>query len=376
MFYPFKNTLYSLSLIMILLLLSACQSQVVEQPAGNPPEVEMTILDMAQAIAGRAVEIQTLAQGEDGIVRVELFVNGEVVRIDANPSPQPNTPYLVVQPWTPPENGIYTIQTKAYNTANIAGESKSISLKVPGEPAQAEEKVAQAEANPPTPTVPPTPTLEPTPVALSTHTPTPTVVEASPTPLPTETPTIEPTPAPLPSATPTLPVFVDTGLRPAGSFLRIWDALGSGESRLGYPLAPAIPDRNYAYQNFDGGTLFWWDNPDDPDFIWAINTGEVYERGQGWAQYPDTWPGGDEFSCEEARNNGEFGPRRGFGFIWCSDAALQQQFGPPTRAEFGSSGNPPFSTAQFFQGGMMILNPATGQVLVLFNQGDWIRERN
>ena len=380
---PNKKSAFSafisvLTIILVLAILSACQSQPAEQPAGNPPSVELKVLNAAQAGLGRAIEIQTMAQGGEGIVRVELLVNGAVVRIDANPTPQPNTPYLVVQPWSPAENGTYTIQSKAYNTANIAGESPPLTLTIPIPSAQVAKDVASNEAESATPTLKPTatltPTLEPSPVPLETPTPIPTATEPSPN--PTETATVEPTPIPLPSATPTLPIFQDTGLRPEGRFLRIWEELGAAKSRLGFPLNPVIEERNYAYQNFGGGMLFWWDNPDDPDFIWAINMGDVYEQGQGWVQYEDNWAGDSEFSCEQARNNGEFGPRRGFGLVWCQNAALQQQFGPPTRAEFGSSGNPPFSRVQFFQGGTMVLNPATGQVVVLFNQGDWLRMRN
>jgi hypothetical protein len=180
---------------------------------------------------------------------------------------------------------------------------------------------------------------------------------------------------PTPTSTPTPGSFTSTGLEPDGRFKEIWREIGNGDSRLGYPADDVIIDRNFARQYFEHGLMFWWDNPEDgADFIWVIDSpADDLKSGTAWNRYDDTWPGNDEFSCDEARANGNFGPVRGFGHLWCEHPELQVRLGNPRNYEGGAAGNPPFAQVQFFQGGVMVYNPLNAEVFVLFDQGDWLR---
>ena len=181
-------------------------------------------------------------------------------------------------------------------------------------------------------------------------------------------------PLPTPSVTPTPGTCRSTGLEPEGRFNDIWLELGAGDSRLGYPTGPEISDRNFAKQFFERGMMYWWDNPDDPDFMWVIDAPEPdLKSGATSNRYPDEWAGDDEYSCDQARSNAEKGPLRGFGWLWCQHPELQSRLGNPVESEAGSGGNPPFGRVQFFQGGVMLYIPKNAQVYVLFDQGDWQR---
>jgi hypothetical protein len=166
--------------------------------------------------------------------------------------------------------------------------------------------------------------------------------------------------------------FEPTGLEPEGRFWDIWFEVGGGDSRLGYPTDPIITERNYAQQYFEKGLMFWWDNPDDLDTIWVIDTPAAdWQSGASSNRYNDTWQAAEgDYGCEQAR---ERGPVRGFGKLWCERPELQNRLGYPREPERGSGGAAPYAQVQFFQGGVIIYNPANAEVFVLFEQGDWQR---
>ena len=338
---------------------------------GDTPTVVITGLTSGQQLElGREFQILSTAEDTAGIVRTELLVDGKVIWVDANADPQPNTPFIVAQPWTPTVSGSHVIQARTYNKNNVTGESAPLTVEVMAASAQAIGETPQPDTVVPSP-VPPTAT----PVTALQDVPTPTIP-----PLPTSTPVPPlPTPTPViilpsPTATPTPGVFTATGLVPEGRFKDIWEKLGGGKSRLGYPIAPAITDRDYAKQYFERGLMFWWDAPDDPNYIWVIDSPAPDLRsGATSNRYPDEWDGDDKYACDEARSNAEKGPVRGFGWLWCQRPELRRRLGNPIEVEAGSGGNPPFSQVQFFQGGVMLANPLNAEVYVLFDQGDWQR---
>jgi hypothetical protein len=277
----------------------------------------------------------------------------------------------VAQTWPAELPGSHVIQVTAYNTDNVAGQSEPLTVNVIAASAQS---VADSEASPVPDQPEPSPPTE-TPVSTLADAPTaPPLPAATATPAP---PTPTPTPA-LPTATPTNTptpgAYASTGLDPEGRFKDIWEELGGGDSRLGYPTGPEINDRNFAKQYFENGLMYWWDNPDDPDQIWVIDSPAPDLRsGARSNRYPDEWDGDDEVSCEAAAANAEKGPLRGFGWLWCQRPELQSRLGNPVEPEAGSSGNPPFGRVLFFQGGVMLHNPLNAEVYVLFDQGDWQR---
>ncbi|RME73892.1 MAG: hypothetical protein D6784_11070, partial [Chloroflexi bacterium] len=277
--------------------------------------------------------------------------------------PQAGAPFIVSQPWTPAVPGSHIIQARAFDTHNQAGMSDPLVVEVvpaAGQPSAPPTSESPAAPLPPSPTVTRQPAVTPTPVPTSP---------------PADTPTPAP-PSPTPTATPTPGQFSPTGFEPEGRFREVWLELGNGNSRLGYPTAPAITDRPYARQFFERGLLFWWDNPSGPDYVWALDApAEDMSGGSHWARYTDDWPGGDDYSCDAARANGPLGPLRGFGYLWCSNFEVQARLGNPRQPEAGSGSNPPFSQVQFFQGGVMLYNPFDNEIYVLYAQGDWLRVR-
>ena len=321
----------------------------LSHPTGNEP------LD-AQA----EINVQSTSVDVAGIARVELLIDGQVIWRDANPQPEPNTPYIVLQPWKPDTPGSYVLQVRAYTPAGVVGETEPVVIRV-------QEAAAAAVVPTQTPTsIPPTdpPQPEPTPTAPATATPM----------RPTNTPAATATPRFTPTATPTPGRFRPTGFEPDGRFAEIWQSLGAGRSRLGYPTEPPVDDRDYARQYFEKGLMYWWDSPADEDVIWVIDTpADDLNSGKTSNRYIDSWDGGEEVTCQAALANGNLGPLRGFGKQWCDRPELQSRLGNPISPEAGSSGSPPYGQVQFFQGGVMLMNPINQEIYVIFDQGDWQR---
>ena len=359
-------------LLAIMILLAACSAfsapdEAAVENAGSAPTALVTSPLADEVVSpGKVVKVVSTSQGERGVERVELVVNGEVIRVDANPDPQPNTPYLVAQPWTPERPGSYRVLVRAYNTANVVGESEAILVQV-------EELLAQTvETAPPATATASLAAASVVPVAATPSAPVASATPSAVAPIASNStlasPLSEPTPAPLID-------FAPTGFEPQGSFAAIWNDLGAGNGRLGYPLAPEIDGRNFAYQYFSSGVMYWWDNPEGPNFIWVMASASPDDFWQGsvWSRYEDTWDGDDLYSCDAARQNPKSGPVRGFGKVWCTEAGVFDRLGAPSNPEYGSGGNAPFSKVQFFQGGVMLFNPFGSEVFALFNQGGWQR---
>ena len=341
---------------------------------GSGPLVTLSSPNAGQKLEpGSEVKVQsTSIDTTAGIVRVELLIDNQVIWVDANPQPQPNTPYIISQPWTPDISGSHVIQVRAYNTDNLPGQSEALVVQVVAVAQAAASAQATDDELPPADDGPEisTPTNTPSPIVEATASPTATPLPPPVTPTATTTPTITPTP----TSTPTPGTFVATGIKPDGRFKDIWYEVGEGDSRLGYPTGPEINDRNFAKQYFEKGLMYWWDNPDDPGYIWVIDSPAAnLKSGTTWNRYLDTWEGEDEYSCDAARSNGDRGPIRGFGKMWCERSELQTRLGNPREGEAGSGGNPPYSHVQFYQGGVMVYNPLNAEVFVLFDQGAWLR---
>lgn len=330
----------------------------------STPVVSLSYPETGQTFqVGQEVKVQSTSVDTEGVARVELLINGEVVRIDANAQPQPNTPFIVAQPWQPDIPGSYLVQVRVHNSAGGAAETSPLAVEV----SQADQIAG----------VSPSLTSTGQPSQPEDATPAPTGLLDLPTPAATATARATSTaalPVVTPSPTPTPGNFTDTGIEPQGRFYDIWQDVGGGQSRLGYPTAPEIASQNYAKQIFEKGLMYWWDNPDGADYIWVIDSpAPDLNSGQSWNRYIDAWDGRDPFACDEARSNGDKGPMRGFGQLWCSRPELQQRLGNPWEREAGSAGQPPFSRVQFFQGGVILYNPINAEVYVLFDQGDWLR---
>ena len=367
----------TLGIGMLLILSAGCSLLGQEEPT-PVAQTSIPVVTIDAPIAGQnfpvnqVIIIQSTSLDERAITRVELLVNDEIVRIDSNADPQPKTPFIVAQEWTAGQSGSYKLQVRAFNSANVSGESATVLVNAGDEAPQ--DVAAVVEAETPTLTATPQPVAPPateTPIPTATVTPLPTDTPTQtpePTPPPPPTATFTPSPTPIPLPTPT---FGPTDFEPEGPFTRAWEQLGGGDGPLGYPSGAVIKDRNFAKQYFAGGVMFWWDNPDGDNPIWVIEqTGSTLQSGDRWYRFVDHWEKGTH-SCDAAKQNGEAGPVRGFGKVWCEQADVNAALGKPVEREGGSAGQAPYSQVQFYQGGFMFYNPLNSEVYIFINRGDW-----
>ncbi len=167
-------------------------------------------------IAGSELTVQSTSIDSVGLTRVELLVGQEVVRVDANPEPSPNTPFVVSQAWRSQTPGQYDLRVRAYNVNGDVWLSTPVTVQVMPGVTPAATRLATliparpAEATPPrqsvardvivTATSPP-----PTPIGVRgspTRPPTPTTVQGGESAQPTRgrlvtTPPVSPNAAPL-----------------------------------------------------------------------------------------------------------------------------------------------------------------------------------
>ncbi len=139
----------------------------------------------AQFREGDQISVQSVSVDSIGIVRVELAVDGTIVRADAPPVPQGQTTFNLVQQWkaTP---GTHTLSVRAFNSTGGASEPVFISVIV--QPASVAVipttfPVTVTATLPPIgtlPTLPPSGSSASSSVALSPTRPRPTATLAAP----------------------------------------------------------------------------------------------------------------------------------------------------------------------------------------------------
>ena len=101
-------------------------------PGGNGAEPSITITNPASGSTvgvGQEIEIISMAVADEGVDRVDLFVDGERVRYDEPPSGNPTT-FSIAQSWTPGEAGEVAIAVVVIDTAGEESEEAVITLDV------------------------------------------------------------------------------------------------------------------------------------------------------------------------------------------------------------------------------------------------------
>jgi len=241
---------------------------------------------------GQEVTIQSEATDDRGVIRVELWVDGILVRSDASPQANGHTPFIAGQPWRADTQGSHAVVSKAYDAEGQVADSPVLILTVaapgstPAGPTAEPTLEATAEAATDSPTLPPT--LRPPP---STDTPT-------------ATPTHTATPTRTPTATPACSADVDPTLANAWS-----------QALLGCPTGPSAIVWS-AWEPFQRGNMFWrqdtdwayvlnWQNGTDP------NAGDWLTGGNPW-KWDGSFPDGHGL----APPAGLYEPIRGFGYVW------------------------------------------------------------
>ena len=169
--------MYRSAMFLSILILTACSAPSLPfaqlSPTATKPQVIVTApVSGASFTAGAEVVVQSTSSDTSGIVRVELLVDGQVVRSDAALTGKNQLQFQVVQTWkaTP---GAHTIIVRATNENGATSEA-ALSLTV---------------TEPPKPTNTPVPTVAPTSVPTATSAPVPTKA-ATPTAPPTAAPTV------------------------------------------------------------------------------------------------------------------------------------------------------------------------------------------
>jgi hypothetical protein len=169
---------------------------------------------------------------------------------------------------------------------------------------------------------------------------------------------------------------------PDEPFAGVWNRLTEDERvRLGSACSSTIRAK-FALQPFERGLMYWFAEPGSSRNIWVLyGAAPDLKRGSAWQRYVDGWePTGDPFSCQSARENGDLGPVRGFGWVWCTEQSVQERVGLPTSIERGTGDDAPDSFLQYFQGGALFFRPNRGdplndreQIFVLLRGSSWRR---
>jgi serine/threonine protein kinase len=158
------------------------------------------------------------------------------------------------------------------------------------------------------------------------------------------------------------------GLPPDSVLVTIVSVAPGLPEQLG-PSTERYPRSNHSYQIFEGGMMFWWENPATPmDPIYVIPGTNQDQQGEDWSQYKNTWTADEPLVpdyCVDTRP--VEGPVMGFGRLWCLNQAVKSQLGPPLEAE--NAGNN--ATVEIFSEGVAFSIPNKDEIWILFNNGQW-----
>lgn len=134
-----------------LALLSACSGSA-PAPAASAPSVQ--ILAPAYGASfneGETVSVQSSATDPNGVMRVELYVDGQLANTKLAPNPQGEPQFDVTQEWQATTLGAHTVVVRAFNTANGTGEASiaiAVNPRVAAQPTPATENTPAADASP------------------------------------------------------------------------------------------------------------------------------------------------------------------------------------------------------------------------------------
>lgn len=152
---------WKLVLIVLLLGTLACNlpgagdgDDATETPVGSAaagaPTISITSPgDGSEATVGAEVLVSSTATDSVGVTRIDLMVDGAVVRSDSPEEPEGLPTFQVLQSWTPSETGTYSVSVIAYNGAGLASAPAAINVTVnePAPDATATSDVCRARIN-------------------------------------------------------------------------------------------------------------------------------------------------------------------------------------------------------------------------------------
>jgi hypothetical protein len=122
-----RRTIRSFTLLLIFasFVLLACDFGSLV--AGKPTVVISSPPSGSQFREGEDVSVQSTSTDSSGITRVELIVDGTVVRTD--PVPAPQVSYPLIQTWKATA-GAHTLTVRAYNNSNNASDPAAVTITV------------------------------------------------------------------------------------------------------------------------------------------------------------------------------------------------------------------------------------------------------
>lgn len=258
--------------------------------------------------------------------------------VSQNPSPTVTLTLPAVVTETPPAPSVLTATQTLTVTATLT-------------------LTATATSEPPTPTPSPSPTR-----VLPSATALPPSATPSPSATPTETPTATPTETPpLPTST---PQPVACTIPPAPMFEGFWEA---NQDRIGCPTGSSIVLPQLAEELFEGGHMFWRNNPDQVYVVFdrSLSSGQEFLSGS-WITDPGwTWDGSFPEGTGMETPPGRYEPVRGFGYIWRN--FLDAQNGPLGWALDREYSFPNVGVIQPFEGGLIFKGSAPPLYMLLDN---------
>jgi hypothetical protein len=178
------------TLLLLVLSLGALACDLTAATASKPIVVINSPPNGNQFREGEDIAVQSTSTDSSGIIRVELVVDGAIIRTD--PASSPQTSFSVIQIWNA-THGTHSISVRAYNSAGGASDPATISISVL-------QATALGPAHTPT-SVHISPTVSAP--AHNTATPTSTAVHIAPTVTPPAHITLTPTTSSLPPSGPT-----------------------------------------------------------------------------------------------------------------------------------------------------------------------------
>lgn len=129
MLFHFKRAIFLWLSIMLFGVLACDLSTFGVAQASKPKVTLQAPASGAQFRDGDTVSVQSLSVDSIGIVRVELAVDGAIVRADAPPVPQGQTSFSLVQQWKAVV-GTHTLSVRAFNSTGGASEPVFVTVNV------------------------------------------------------------------------------------------------------------------------------------------------------------------------------------------------------------------------------------------------------
>lgn len=308
-----KSRLVTVLIAVIALVATACQAGQVPATSATPtPSRPIVIINSPPSNAlvqsGEAVQVQSTSTDREGIVLVELIVDGQTVQNSPTPNGQPQTQFSVIQSWTAGNEGAHTVTVRATNSRLVTAEA-SITLNVGKE--------------------------------VSLITPTSTLVVTTPT-IPTATPFVPTSTSTAPTAAPpttcTLAsTFISdvtipdgTVVAPGSAFVKTWAIQNSGTCNWGGGYNAVLV----------GGESF---NAASPQAVPAANPGSIINISINMVA--PTTPGAHSSVWQLQASNGVLFGTKFDAVITVpgSPTARPPTPVPPTAQPSGCSGTPAFS---------------------------------